>query len=278
MPRPSAKSGLISEQAKQRLKATEGRPLFLGDWRDVVMIHYAADPAILQPQVPFRLDLYADRAFVSVVAFSMQKLRFCRGGRFAAKLLVPIAAHAFLNLRTYVRHRNESGIYFLAEWLPNRLSVLLGPPLFGLPYRYGKLDYDHSPDRGRLRGTVESVRDHVSLIYQGNFDPGLPLQPCPDESRDEFLMERYTALTEFHGLDRFFRIWHPPWPQVSADIHIENDSLLRASGPWFNDAYLVGANYSPGFHDVWMGRPQRMANQNKTELPLFAERGVAKCK
>ena len=27
--------------------------------------------------------------------------------------------------------------------------------------------------------------------------------------------------------------------------------------PWFADAKLIGANYSPGAHDVWMGRPHR---------------------
>ena len=33
---------------------------------------------------------------------------------------------------------------FLAEWLPNRLSVLLGPATFGLPYRLGDIDYRHA--------------------------------------------------------------------------------------------------------------------------------------
>ncbi len=51
-------------------------------------------------------------AYVSLVAFTMRGLRPRLGG---AALLKPIATHEFLNVRTYVKHRGERGIYFLAD-------------------------------------------------------------------------------------------------------------------------------------------------------------------
>ena len=52
----------------------------------------------------------------------------------------------------------KAGIYFLAEWVPNRFSAWLGPRTFGLPYRHGKLHYEHEPVRGWLRGRVTGSR------------------------------------------------------------------------------------------------------------------------
>src|SRR5213079_2093177 len=87
------------------------------------------------------LDLLDGEAFVSLVAFTQRRLRPSLGGRIAAWLSSPLASHEFFNVRTYVRHRDDRGIFFLAEWIPNRLAVLIGPRTYGLPYRLGRLRY-----------------------------------------------------------------------------------------------------------------------------------------
>jgi hypothetical protein len=58
------------------------------------------------------------------------------------------------------------------------------------------------------------------------------------------------------GISRFFRIWHPPWPQIPLDVTLVDNSLLTTNWPWFADAKLIGGHYSPGISEVWMGRPQ----------------------
>jgi hypothetical protein len=68
-------------------------------------------------------------------------------------------------------------------------------------------------------------------------------------------MERYTAFNAAHGRRRFFRVWHKPWLQVTAEARLDDWSLLTESWPFFQDAWLVGANYSPGVRGVRMGRP-----------------------
>src|SRR3954451_8350559 len=134
----------LSEAARRRMLAIRGEPMFYARWDRAVFIHYAADPATLQREVPFELDLRDGQAFVSVVAFTLVRMRPRIGGKWTDWLLKPIATHEFLNIRTYVRHNGEPGIFFLAEWLSNRISVLLGPPTFGLPCHFGDLDYQHA--------------------------------------------------------------------------------------------------------------------------------------
>lgn len=251
------------DDARSRLLSRRGEPLFLTDWERAVFIHYEVDPAALQTAVPFSLDLWDSRAFVSLVAFTLRDLRPRRGGRLTAWLLRPIATHEFLNVRAYVRHRNESGIFFLAEWLSNPLSVRLGPRTFGLPYRLGAIDYQHAHERGELRGRVQASTGPGALEYRAAIPSGCPFVPCPAGSLDEFLLERYSAFTSLGTRLRCFRIWHPPWPQIPVVPSVANQSLLVENWPWFRNARLIGGNYSPGVRDVWLGRPHRVGQINR---------------
>src|SRR5437868_11246122 len=120
------------------------RPLFRADWRDVLFIHYSIDPDLLAPHVPFELDRFGGRAWVSLVAFTQARFRPAWGGRLSEWLMRPVGTHGFLNLRTYVRGGGASGgraIYFISEWIPNRLTAWVGPKLYGLPLRLARLEY-----------------------------------------------------------------------------------------------------------------------------------------
>jgi uncharacterized protein YqjF (DUF2071 family) len=244
----------LSAAARQRMLASPGEPMFYARWDRAVFIHYAADAATLQPDIPFELDLHNGRAFVSIVAFTLSRMRPRIGGRFGEWLLRPIATHEFLNVRTYVRHHGEPGIYFLAEWLSNPLSVRLGPRTFGLPYRFGRLIYEHATNGFAVRGTVDAPEGR--LTYDGNIC-GSTFEASEVDSLTEFMLERYTAFTQRGKRSRFFRVWHMPWEQVPADIHVTAGSLLASTGPCWKNAEYVGANYCPGA-EVWMGRPHRI--------------------
>jgi len=184
-------------------------------------------------------------------------MRPFHNGPFTAWLLKPVANNDFLNVRTYVRHRGEPGIYFLTEWMNNPISVHLGPITFGLPYRFGELNFQHHHEQGTLHGTVREKMRAPGFSYEGNLtEPNFT--PCPSGSLDEFLLERYTAFTSHKTSRRFFRIWHEPWKQQSIQITVNDLRLLETIWPWFADAKLVAANHSPGARDVWMGRPHRV--------------------
>ena len=240
----------LSKLARERMR----RPLFHADWLDVVFLHYEMAPEALQPCVPFELQLREEKAFVSLVAFTMRELRSDFLPRAGEWMLRPISNHEFLNARTYVRVGGAEGIYFLAEWLSNRIAVPLGRPLFGLPYHFGKLEYRHEPKDGQVSGSVRGKAGRMR--YHGKLDAECEPAPCDNGSLDEFLLEQYTAFTQWRDLRRYFRVWHPPWPVARLDATVEDASLLDATGDWARHARLVAAHYSPGVRDVWMGAPQ----------------------
>ena len=150
----------------------------------------------------------------------------------------------------------------MAEWLSNRIAAWLGPLTFGLPYRFGRIECQ--PDHGHEHeyewlGEVQAKTGSFSYcaIFGRN-----DLDVCAPGSLDEFLLERYTAFTQFGKRRRFFRIWHEPWQQVPAKIQIATDNLIHSTGRWWRDARCLGANYSPGVN-VWMGWPHASGNSDR---------------
>jgi|SRR5579871_6039750 len=227
------------------------RPLFRGAWMSALFIHYEIEPGKLQPHVPFRLDLHEGKAFVSVVAFSQERLRFAFGGRTTNWVGRWFANHEFLNVRTYVRQGDDSGIFFIAEWVPKWVATWLGPPLFGLPYRLGRIDARHGEQE-----IVGHVTDGVGAYhYSASQNRTLCVSPCRSGSVDEFLLERYVAYTEWHGLRRKFHVAHEPWPQTRLEVTIHEDTLLRRALPWWSEARILFANFSPGVERVTISAP-----------------------
>lgn len=257
MTTPTLTLSPFSKEAKDRMRALRGEPFSLAGWRDAVFLHFAVPAEKLRPWVPFELDLHADSdgklmAWVSCVAFTMRDLRPRSAPAFLFK---PIATHEFLNVRTYVRHNGQRGIYFLAEWLPNLLSVLLVPPVFGLPYRYGKLRYDHAHMHD-LCGRVEDHATGAALSYTAHAEAGTTAAKAATGSLEEFLLERYTAFTLWHGIARQFHVWHPPWQATPLTATLHDTRLLHRTGDWFRHATFASAHFTPGFDDIWMGRPR----------------------
>ena len=230
------------------------RPMFLADWTDVLFIHFRVNPDVLTREVPVELDLFDGNAYVSLVAFTQQRLRPRWGGRFTQFLSTPLGEHEFLNVRTYVRFRGERGIYFLVEWIPNRLARVIGPRLYGLPYRLGHLSYEQNEQSGRITGHVQA---HGELRFAAHVDDEQVVAEAEGDSLDEFLLERYTAFTCRNDVLRRFRIWHEPWSQVSAHCTLEDRSLLDGAS-CLAGAELISANYSAGVRDVHIGRPERI--------------------
>ncbi len=232
------------------------RAMFKADWVEAVFIHYAVAPEALRPYVPFELDTFEGLAYVSLVAFTQRRLRPTIGGRLAEVLSKPLACHEFLNVRTYVREGDERGIHFLAEWIPNRLAALIGPPMYGLPYRVGRLNYAHDPDAGTLRGAVAARGGRVE--FEGMIDAPGNFHPAPPGMLDAFLVERYAAWTYRLGVARRFRIRHGPWLQCRARVAVcRADLLAGLCGGMFTRAVPALAHFSPGAFDVKISPPRR---------------------
>jgi len=242
--------------AQHAMECERFENLLLADWKSLVFLHFEVDPDLLQPEIPFELDLFEGRCFATLVAFRMERMRPRIGGRATRWLTAPIANHHFLNLRVYVKHRAETGIFFVREWLDNRAAVALGPLVFGLPYRFATVNYDHGGDL--KHGRVQN--DYGGLEYTGGAICEEQEAEC-GEPLDVFLLERYTAFCA-ELKPRFFRVWHRPWKiRGLRNVEICEDALLGNACPtWWPSARFVCGHFSEGVSDVWMGRPHAVSD------------------
>ena len=243
--------------AKQRLLAGEPGPLFLADWDRAAFLHFAVPPAELQSHTPFPLDLWQGEAVVTLVAFTMRRMRFAGCERWSERLLWPFREQRFLNLRTYVRVKDEPGITFLAEWISSATQALVGPAVYGLPYRWGAHDLEHDGD-GSWSGCIRERGRTGAYSYQVAPSSTGEEKTAVIGSFAEFALERHTCFLRGARRHRRFRIWHEPWRQQEAVPRIIDDSLVHEALPWWTEAKLVGAQRSSVARDVWMGRPFRL--------------------
>jgi len=240
--------------ARDRMIADWGDPLFLADWDRALFLHFDVDAETLQGAVPFELDLWRGRtAIVTLVAFTMRRMRLSVGGPLTEWMSAPLATHEFLNARTYVRRGDERGIFFIREWLPNLLARCAGPLTFGLPYRLGVIEYRHNHEDGELAGVVYPRAGDGRLSYRGRAHP---VEESAPVLRD-FLLERYSAFTSALGVLRKFHVWHAPWNASAVEIIVDEASIFNlVPGCDAAGAKFLCAHYSVGVDKVWMGRPR----------------------
>jgi len=256
-PASAAETGSQSDLAKSRMGCSKGDPFLFADWEEVMFLHFVVAPEVLQPLVPaaLELDLFQGNACLTLVALTMRDFRPCCPGS-AACLLRPLSQQRFLNLRTYVRLGNEPGALFLRGWLSRPWRAPLPSELFGLPYTFASMEFDHRAEAGKFHGLV--TEGTKRFAYAATAAPGITPSRCAPHSLAEFAMERYSGFFSRKHEARVFRTWHPSWMQMPMDASIEDDSLITSKFPWFKKATLTSANFAAGFEHVWLGRAHKL--------------------
>ena len=179
------------DDARPRLEAVPGDPFLFADWKRVLFFHFVIPPEALRAHVPppFELELYNGQACMSVVAVTMRNFQPCRSDPLAFPFRC-IREQRFLNLWTYVRWNGEPGAFFLHGWLSRPLGSPLPSSLLALPYTFANSAYEHVPENGIIRGTVNTANH--AFAYRAAI-PGHEWQPAAPGSLAEFVMERYSG-------------------------------------------------------------------------------------
>lgn len=104
---------------KEIVNTTEHRPWkmpteswkFYQEWNNALFLHWLVELSELKKFVPneLEIDLFDGKPWVSVVAFTMEKIRPKNLPSFS-----PISDFDEINIRTYVKSNNKTGVYFLS--------------------------------------------------------------------------------------------------------------------------------------------------------------------
>lgn len=173
---------------------------FYQEWNKALFFHWAIEKEILEKLIPqgVELDTYNGKAWISLVAFTMEKIR--------PRLLPsfpPISTFHEINLRTYVTKDNKPGVYFLNIEAQKWLSGYLSRKISGLPYQKSKIS--HNLKNNKLIANFETKGFNLEVDYQiGNLISN-------KTDLDIFLTERYCLYLELNDELIRYEIHHLPW-------------------------------------------------------------------
>jgi uncharacterized protein YqjF (DUF2071 family) len=187
------------------------RVFLSADWRDLVMLNYEVDPALLRSYIPrgTELDSFDSKMLVSLVGFRFLPTRLFGG--------VPIPFHSDfdeVNLRFYVRRGHEGekrrGVVFIREIVPKRAIAYIARLVYG--EKYSRLPMRHRISAIADRKTAEYEwrigEDWCRLHAQFEGDPAVPVEG----SLEQFITEHYWGYSaQRNGGSLEYRVDHVPW-------------------------------------------------------------------
>lgn len=182
------------------------------EWRDLVMLNYEVDPVLLSGLVPAgtELDLWQERALVSVVGFHFRRTRV---------LGVAIPGHCNfeeVNLRFYVRRRGPEGfrrgVVFVKEIVPRFAIAWVARTLYNenyvaLPMRHSIVDNEAGAERSvSYQWRCDGRWCDVGIV--ASTPPGIP----PADSEETFITEHYWGYArQRDGGTVEYQVEHPQW-------------------------------------------------------------------
>ncbi|TPE40650.1 YqjF family protein [Pontibacter mangrovi] len=175
------------------------------EWNDAVFLHWQVNYHDLKPLLPddLEIDLFEGKPWVSLVAFTMEKIRPRNLPSFP-----PLSTFDEINIRTYVKYNNKTGVYFLSIEGGKKLSCQVAKSLSELPYRYSKMK------RGENYYCSENTEfgDKLELKYK----IGAPVTAKTE--LDKWLTERYALFQNTSTWINEFEIHHTEWPTYQIEL------------------------------------------------------------
>ena len=183
-------------------------------WNHLLFAHWplpVGEAHRLVPE-PLEPDLFEGQAFVGVVPFQMETVRFAW-----CPPIVGTSSFPELNVRTYVTLDGKPGVFFLSLDVGNLVALEIGRRGFGLPYFRSDVSLATDGDRVRFWARRHGHRGAFEAEYGPN---GPPSVPRPG-TLDHWLTERYCFYTVRSGRPWRTEVHHPPWPLQPAEADID---------------------------------------------------------
>lgn len=192
-------------------------------WRELLFIHWAVNADLLAASLPrgLELDLWNGEALVGVVPFLMEGVRPKWAPRWSA------FNFSELNVRAYVVHQGEPGVYFFSLDAASWIAVCVARLGWSLPYYPARFRQTYTEGRTRYqaRRLIPS-----SGYLDVEYELGAELGPSPPETLEHFLLERYLLFTEHRGALYRGQVYHTPYPAQEARLLRCETDLVESAG------------------------------------------------
>ncbi len=172
---------------------------FYQEWNNAIFLHWQVELSELKKFVPkeLEIDLFDGKPWISVVAFTMEKIRPKNLPSF-----LPISDFDEINIRTYVKSNNKTGVYFLSIEGGKKLSCKVAKGISELPYRFSEIK------------RTDKKYQSQNLEFNDRLDIEFTIGKKHTEKTglDKWLTERYSLFQDTDESINEFEIHHLEWP------------------------------------------------------------------
>lgn len=193
-------------------------PIFLkARWENIIMANYAVEPELLSAYLPkgVTLDLYNNKAYVSLVGFMFKKTRLFN-------IPIPwLGTFEEINLRFYVVRQEgntlKRGVVFVNETIPYKAVAWMANKLY-------KEHYTAIPTRHfwKIKNNIKDIRYEWKINNEWNniqVQASTTSEEITNTSFEEFIFEHYYGYTKIndHATEEY-KIKHPRW-KINKVLH-----------------------------------------------------------
>ena len=189
-------------------------------WRNLTFLHWEIASEELEPLLPsgLQLDLFQGKAYIGIVPFEMKNIRpaWCP----------QVLGFNFLetNVRTYVIHNQEPGVFFFSLDANSYIAVKVARWIWHLPYFHSAMTLSN---KDAVYNYTLKRTDKVQSQIKIEVSETLP--PSEADSLEYFLLERYLLFTELRGQLLRGHVHHIPYPVRQAELIDFEDQLLEVN-------------------------------------------------
>ena len=241
---------------REILKTTDHRPWeiptetwkYYQEWNHSIFLHWEVDLEDLKKLVPkeLEIDLFEGKPWVSVVAFTMEKIRPKNLPSFS-----PVSNFDEINIRTYIKSNNKTGVYFLSIEGGTRLSCKIAKGISELPYRFSKI----KRSQNKFESCNSEFNDQLDLEYK------VGKVVSQKTELDKWLTERYALFQDSEESINEFDIHHLEWPIQEIDL-----TKIKVNYPRFDKLLKKEPNkirYSSGVQVIAWGMNKTKRQETK---------------
>lgn len=191
-------------------------------WHDLLFAHWPIPAEMLRRFVPdaLEIDQFDGTSWLGIVPFRMTGVM-----RRPLPNMPWISAFPELNVRIYVRHHDQAGVWFLSLDAPNPLAVWAARRFFHLPY------YQALMSLRREGEIIHYGSQRKDAAFHGTYRPTSEVYLAQPGELDHWLTERYCLYaTAPDGSLWRNDVHHRPWPLQSASAEIQTNSMASFHG------------------------------------------------
>jgi uncharacterized protein YqjF (DUF2071 family) len=186
------------------------KPFLTAEWRNLLMINFEADPAVLQPFVPHHteLDTWNNTHYASLVGFLFTNTR-------VMGLSLPFHRHfEEVNLRFYVRYKEagiwKRGVVFVKELVPKRMITFVANTVYKEKYATHQMRHSWKHTDTTLEVAYEwKVGQHWNHLKATADATAIPIAA---DSEAAFITDHYWGYTHMGTAHTGeYQVTHPQW-------------------------------------------------------------------